>query len=235
MARPYVEEVSATGRPSRSPWAAAGVLAAGAVVLIAVFDLLGWALGTHTSSAENRLMRHVEEGPTAVVTTIAKALSTFGSDRVLVPIVAVVAIALALRARQSMALVVAVSALGGIALGDIVKLFVARPRPPVDHRLVTVASSSFPSGHATQAAAILPALALAAIAFGVPRLLAGVVAAVGVIGIGLSRIFLGVHYPTDVVAGWLLGGLWVLLTVAVITTGWPRRGTPSEPHDAPST
>jgi undecaprenyl-diphosphatase len=211
------------------------VLGAGAVGLIAVFDLLGWALGTHTSAEENRLLRHVEEGPTAVVTSIAKGLSTFGSDRVLVPIVVVVAIALALRARLALALVVAVSALGGIALGDIVKFFVARPRPPVDHRLVTVASSSFPSGHATQAAAILPALALAAIAFGVPRVLAGLLAAVGVIGIGLSRLFLGVHYPTDVVAGWLLGGAWVLLTAAVITTGWPHRGTPSAPRDAPST
>jgi membrane-associated phospholipid phosphatase len=227
--------VTAADEPRRGPASVAAVLGVGAAVLVAVFGLIGWALGTHTTPSEARLMRHVDQGSGAVVTTIARGLSTFGSDRVLVPIVAVVAVVLAIRSRLALALVVAVSALGGIALGDLVKLLVARPRPPVAHRLVTVASSSFPSGHATQSAAILPALALAAIAFGVPRILAGILAALGVIGVGLSRVLLGVHYPSDVLAGWLLGTAWVVLTAAVITTGWPRRGTPSAPADAPST
>jgi undecaprenyl-diphosphatase len=82
--------------------------------------------------------------------------------------------------------------------------------------------------------AILPALGLAAIAFGVHRVVAMSLAVVGAVAIGVSRVLLGVHYPTDVVAGWLLGGAWVALTAAAISPGGSGRDRRSTPHDAPS-
>jgi membrane-associated phospholipid phosphatase len=230
-----VEPVPTVGGSGRGARRTAAVLLGGAALLIAVWWIVGRLLGTHTSGVENRLMRHLEQARGTAVEHIAEAASTFGSARVLLPLVAVVAIIAALRARLAVAVVLAVSTLGGLVLSDSVKLLVARARPPLPHRLVSVAGWSFPSGHATQSAAILPALALAAVAFGVPRVLAMTLAVIGVLGVGLSRIMLGVHYPTDVLAGWLLGGTWFLLTTAVIRTDGPDPGRPSAPDGEGST
>ena len=106
-----------------------------------------------------------------------------------------------------------VTCLGAVATTSIGKLLIGRQRPEftID---VTVATSSFPSGHATAAMAVY-----GFIAYAIARVLPGVrerfeVAywtAVLVLLIGFSRIFLGVHYLTDVLAGFLVGGFWLLI------------------------
>jgi undecaprenyl-diphosphatase len=91
------------------------------------------------------------------------------------------------------------------------KVFVARARPELVEHLVTVATSSFPSGHALLSAAVylsLPAL--------LGRPVAGAPARRGLFGlallltflIGTSRVYLGVHWPSDVLGGWIIGSLW---------------------------
>jgi undecaprenyl-diphosphatase len=111
---------------------------------------------------------------------------------------------------RQQAFAVAVSLAGAILISDLVKLLVSRPRPPVEH-LQAVTGSSFPSGHATQASAFWFSLVLALRAAPVaPRLtqLAAWLALALVIAVALSRVYLGVHYPADVVAGVLLGTTW---------------------------
>jgi len=99
-------------------------------------------------------------------------------------------------------------AVGG--LSEIVKAATARPRPALWPPLVEVSGYSFPSGHATAGASLFPLLAWAA-ARAWPRvavhawLLALALAAF----VGVGRLYLGVHWPSDVLAGWLLGAtLW---------------------------
>ncbi len=116
------------------------------------------------------------------------------------------------------ALAIALSTAGGVLIANVDKLLVGRPRPTV-HHLELVRSSSFPSGHATQATAFYLAL-LIALRLRKPPLVVAVTAAVAagvlILGIALSRVYLGVHYPSDVAAGVLLGAAWTLVVAALL-------------------
>jgi undecaprenyl-diphosphatase len=95
------------------------------------------------------------------------------------------------------------------AVAGVLKALVGRSRPPLALHLVTESDASFPSGHSTDSAALFVAagIVIAAVVFRRPlaRVLCVAVgfAAAGLVG--LSRLVLGVHYPTDVLAGWALG------------------------------
>lgn len=108
--------------------------------------------------------------------------------------------------------------LGGHGLATLLKLLFQRDRPPPDGRLVLVDSYSYPSGHSVFAAVFFAMLA-ALLARTVPAR-RRVARAVGVAAclvlallVGSSRIWLGVHYPTDVLGGLLLGFAWVAVVV----------------------
>lgn len=107
----------------------------------------------------------------------------------------------------------AIGLVGAMTASTLIKLTVARPRPPAFLALVDAAGYGFPSGHATAAAAGWISLAVV-LAVRTPRWgLKGVLvtAALIVAGlVGLSRVYLGVHEPTDVLGGWSLGALWVV-------------------------
>ena len=100
---------------------------------------------------------------------------------------------------------------GGALLGTLLKAIYARARPDLVAHLVGTDSASFPSGHAMNSAVVYLTLAVllarAETSVAVRRFL--VSAAIGLtLVIGCSRLYLGVHWPTDVLAGWIVGGLW---------------------------
>ena len=148
---------------------------------------------------------------THALTTLARVLSTVGSQAVLIPVVAVLFAALVIRRHYVFAGLLLVAWGGAILLYSLAKHFVHRPRPPADIWLTSVdKSTSFPSGHATQSLATFLALALVGAAWQSRthwsgKLLALVLAA----AVGWSRVYLGVHWTTDVGAGWLIGAAWV--------------------------
>jgi undecaprenyl-diphosphatase len=178
------------------------------------FVLVGWGLGELWLAVVGTLdldaVRELAAQRSAAITSAARIVTWGGSGLVLVPL-ALVCCAWLLRAGQrSDALAIALSLGGAMLLWELVKSLVSRPRPPVEH-LQAVTSSSFPSGHATQSSAFWLSLVLAVRASGAGRAARALVTAVAVavvLVVGASRVYLGVHYPADVVAGWLLGGGW---------------------------
>ena len=153
-----------------------------------------------------------------------------GSAFVLVPLALVSCALLARAGLRAQALAVALTLGGAMVISDVVKLLVSRPRPPVEH-LQAVSGFSFPSGHATQASAFWLSLVFAAATTGTSAARTSLLAAAALLIIalvGLSRVYLGVHYPSDVMAGILLGGGWAAY-VALCTKPFAveRRRTPT--------
>jgi undecaprenyl-diphosphatase len=110
--------------------------------------------------------------------------------------------------------------LGGVALNDLLKFAFARPRPDLVTHATRLFSSSFPSGHATVSAiAYLTIGTLLACLHETLAIRVYIIsiAVLLILLIGMSRVYLGVHYPSDVLAGWCIGtawamGCWVLMT-----------------------
>ena len=153
------------------------------------------------------------------LTTVARALSTIGSQKVLIPLVAVVAIVLVVRRALKPALLLVVLWAGALELYTLAKHFVGRPRPPMHLWLTSVTSTAFPSGHATQSLSTYAALALVSAAVvSAARRPALAFAAVIAAGVGWSRVYLGVHWATDVLAGWLAAACWVALVARLAHT-----------------
>jgi undecaprenyl-diphosphatase len=182
-------------------------------VTIGAGELLGLAERPDGSTSFDRsITSWVVDHRASWLTTVARALSTVGSQKLLLPLVAVVAILLVARRAWALAGLLVVLWAGGLELYSLAKHVVGRPRPPMDLWLTSASSSAFPSGHATQSLSTFAALALVCAALlpsaRRPALALAVVLAAGV---GWSRVYLGVHWATDVLAGWLAAAAWVAL------------------------
>ncbi len=113
--------------------------------------------------------------------------------------------------------------LGGLILNQGLKLVFAKPRPQLWTPLIVEHSYSFPSGHALGSAVLYGFLAVLLVRE-YPRYQLGIYSmTILLVGaIGLSRLFLGVHYPTDIIAGYAVGLLWLITCVGILHIGGRR-------------
>ncbi len=204
----------------------------GCLLGLVSFVLIGWGAGalwtSIVGSRELEFVQEVARQRSAELTAVAKVVTWAGSAYLLVPLALICCAVLVRAGLRREALAVALSLGGAMLISDVVKLLVSRPRPPVEH-LQAVTGSSFPSGHSTQASAFWFSLALAAHTARAAPLLTRSLAAAAVLlvaAVALSRVYLGVHYPSDVIAGVLLGAGWaayVVRCVGNIAFGHPRQ------------
>ena len=156
---------------------------------------------------------------------VMNGLTALGSTIVVLPILLVSLAALYLKRRYGAMLFLAIALGGSLAIDATMKLIFERPRPKLDYAAV-LPDYSFPSGHAMNGVAFYVAIGLILWSvFGRKAGLASTIVAIALaIGIGVSRIYLGFHYLTDVVGGWLAGIVWLLVVGAAFRARpniWP--------------
>ncbi len=157
---------------------------------------------------------------------VLKVLSFTGKPIFLLFAVGIPGLWLLRNGGRKLAAFLLVTCAGGGIVDTLVKVVVGRPRPQVDHPVITAFGKSFPSGHSMQAVVCYGALLIAFLPLvdGWRRSAAIAGAASLVALIGISRLSLGVHYVTDVLGGYALGAAWLIASVAAFETWREDRG-----------
>lgn len=155
---------------------------------------------------------------------VALEITALGSNAVLtLATVAVVGYLWLRRKFHAMWLVIG-AVVGGVVVSTLLKLGFSRPRPDVVPHLTPIRTSSFPSGHSMLAAVVWITLGALLASLEESRRVKAYVLGVALtitVLVGLTRVFLGVHYPTDVLAGWTAGLTWAIL--CWLTARWLQR------------
>jgi undecaprenyl-diphosphatase len=212
-----------------------------AVVLGVAFTAFAWVVVSDSDG-----VTHFDDAVGSAVHSVALAhawlvdaslvLDAVGGGRFATAVVAVVAVVLLVSGgarrpwgvRTYTAGFLVVSAAGGSLINSAIKQAVERPRPPWNGLWLYEGSFSFPSGHSQAGLTVWAALALIALVV-LSGWLRWVVAApllVLAVAIGVSRTVIGVHWPTDVLGGWAMGGAWMLACAAVAAAARSRFAAP---------
>jgi undecaprenyl-diphosphatase len=208
--------------------------------LLLVVLLLGFAavsnlvLAGGTQDFDDRILRALRRADDPAVPIgplwlrlAALDITALGGATVLGLVVVSIAGFMVLQGLRRTALFVCVASAGGALLNEWLKEIFERARPEVVPHLREVMSLSFPSGHAMTSAAVyltLGALLMRVVPRRATKIYCMAMAILLAALVGLSRVYLGVHYPTDVLAGWMVGFSWALLCWLVERAIERRRG-----------
>jgi undecaprenyl-diphosphatase len=173
----------------------------------------------YTQPFDESVLRWMERHQTPLVERLMVEVTMLGTWIVVLSIVSVAALFLWLTRHKYSATLLLVATAGGIGLNNILKVGFSRPRPQIFEWGTTASSSSFPSGHAMSATVVYITVAYLAARLQkthFARLATLAVAGLFVASICFSRLYLGVHYPSDVVAGVIIGLSWAAFCMATL-------------------
>jgi undecaprenyl-diphosphatase len=204
-------------------------------LLLALFaklaeDLLSQELGVFDTLVGSYIRSHASEG----LTQLAVIITNMGSAAFEIGLLLVIGAYLYFRLKQVWEpLMLAVCLAGAWMLNNVLKALFHRTRPDVLH-LVTAGGFSFPSGHAMIATAFYGMLGyiiwINLRQRAKPSWYVMVLTFCLVVAIGVSRVYLGVHYPSDVIAGFAAGGVWLLACVLALGVARRSNGRKTWPH-----
>ena len=206
--------------PSRATARLGKTQAAAIYVPFVLFTVLAWsALSGAGIAWDAEYLRELHDQASPLLDRTMLALSEFGGFDALWPIAIGLLALLLFRRRWRDALFLAAATFAVPALNPLLKLLFERPRPALWPRLEPVHNYSFPSGHAMSSAAIIAALVVLAwpTRWRWPTLLLG---GTFIVAVGVSRLYLGVHYPSDVLGGWAIA----LASIAFLRVPLSPRG-----------
>jgi undecaprenyl-diphosphatase len=202
---------------------------AAAATALVLFAWLAQQVARHATIGFDATVRDgLHSLATPGLTTAFRCITWLGSELFLVPFVAFVAWRLVRAGRRYAAALLVLAAAGGEVLDTILKLLFRRTRPAVFFGLATPETYSFPSGHSMLSACVFgvtAAILTARMTSSRKRAAIWAAAAVTALAVGTSRIYLGVHYPSDVAAGYAGAIIWVAAVRAGYGVWLKRRGS----------
>jgi undecaprenyl-diphosphatase len=221
--------------------------ASNAYTIFGIFLLSGAAIAVLCTWAFSEIANRVREGATqqfdvAVMTWIGAhrspglqtamlEITALGTGTVVTMIVLVAAMFLWLNHHRHSAVLLLAATLGGMVLDNLLKIGFNRPRPQVFEWGTYAVSSSFPSGHAMSSVIVYGTVAYLAARLQqniASRILTMTIAALLIVAICSSRLYLGVHYPSDVAAGVIIGLAWAGFCMAILEAAqlYAKRNAP---------
>ena len=202
------------------------------VVFVKLFDFVK-DNGHDVTPFDHALLFWMYHHRAPFLTQAATILAHVGSPPVIVGIaVAAALLGLAWRQVRGAAWTLPIAVMGAGVIIQAVKLLVRRPRPSFFTPLLHEAGYSFPSGHSLIAIVVYGLLGYFTMHLfrsHIARAVVFVITALLIFSIGISRVYVGVHYPTDVLAGWTAGVPWLLACLALheaLARRWPSTGEP---------
>jgi len=231
----FLSSLRARSLPELAPFAILALIAAMLAIFGRIADEVRDGQTYAFDEAVLRALRNPADladpiGP-AWIEHVMRDITSLGSFTI-VALIALIAIGyLLIDGKRGAAAFVLVAVAGGVVLSEGLKHLFARPRPELVAHLVEVHTASFPSGHAMLSATTYLTLGALLAAMQSRRRLKAYLIAVAILLtllIGTSRLYLGVHWPTDVLAGWCAGAAWAM-ACWLVATWLQSRGRIEEP------
>jgi len=216
--------IRAIGALARNFYATFGIfLLAGAALALggtyAFAEFAGHVRSGSTQAFDDAVLRWFAAHRSPILDEIMLEITFLGTGTVVLMLVAITGMFLWLTRHKYSALLLLISTAGGILLNNLLKQGYSRPRPQIVTWGTAAVSSSFPSGHAMSAIVVYGTVAYLAARLqtrGVTRALTLTFAAIVILLICISRLYLGVHYPSDVLAGLIIGTAWAAFCMATL-------------------
>ncbi|HEX6309024.1 MAG TPA: phosphatase PAP2 family protein [Longimicrobiales bacterium] len=234
LAGPLYALLRFIARHVRGFWAAlAAFLTLGVIIGLAAAALFGAMAGLVSEGLTQRIdetaLRWLETRRSPLMDEIMMDITTLGDGVVLIMIAVIASVFLWITQHRWSVYILMIGMIGGKLLNTLLKTAFDRTRPSVVEWMYEVTSPSFPSGHAMGAFVTYGTVAYLVGRLGSTprlRLTTWLLAALMILAIGISRMYLGVHYPSDVIAGFLAGLAWlgfVIASLAAVRYFAPRR------------
>ena len=166
---------------------------------------------------DKSILLYIHQFSNPVLDTLMVSITRLGDPRTVVPMTLVIFFALWWKRYRIEAGLFALNAFGGAVLSYVLKLAFSKPRPELWPQLISEKTFSYPSGHALGSMVLYGFLSYLFSTL-YPRYSKSfyLIAAVLILAIGFSRLYLGVHWPTDVVAGYGIGFLWIMVCITLM-------------------
>ncbi len=192
-------------------------LASSLLVLFVVSRLADEVLEKEAFGFDTSLLLWIHQFSNPSLDAVMLTITRFGDREVIIPIVGISIVILWLRHYRQEAQIFTIASIGGAILNTGLKLFFGKPRPELWTRLIAETSYSFPSGHALGSMVVYGLLAYL-LTLHYPRFtpFIYIFAVVLIVLIGSSRLYLGVHWPTDIIAGYGVGFLWLMICTTML-------------------
>jgi undecaprenyl-diphosphatase len=224
--------------------AALGIFLLAGLIIAAIGTAIFVELASHVQSGstqafDDSVIRWLGAHHTKVLDAVMVEVTALGTGTVVLMIVVVAGLFLVLTQHKYSAILLLASTFGGLLLNGVLKLGFNRPRPAIFVPSVNTVSSSFPSGHAMNATIVYLTVAYLAARLHERKWARWLVMACAFVVIALiafSRLYLGVHYPSDVLAGFVIGLAWAgfcMATLEAIQKFWFRPGPRSRGGEEP--